>query len=232
MISTIKDYYWAKKLAKHGCKFAAGVSSLGRKTTLEMEGPVRLGYVAISGGAHQIGAYSYIRSGSELQGSCTIGRYCSIGPHVVIGLEKNKHPMHWLTTALFTPVLEARYTSTLKSEITTIGHDCWIGRGVVIMAGVKVGHGAVIAAGSIVTKDVPPYAVWAGTPAKLVKYRFSSEMIEKLLASQWWNYSSGTLASLPLDNPELSLVQLPGADTARYGKIMLSRDGVSVLNND
>ena len=71
----------------------------------------------------------------------------------------------------------------------SIGHDVWIGARAIILDGVNVGHGAIIAANSVVTKDVSPYAIVAGVPAKMIKYRFSEDKIEQLLTSSWWNWS-------------------------------------------
>jgi acetyltransferase-like isoleucine patch superfamily enzyme len=70
-----------------------------------------------------------------------------------------------------------------------IGSDVWIGMNAIILSGVKIGHGAIIGAGSVVTHDVPPYGVVAGSPAMLLRYRYSEEQIKKLLAIQWWNWS-------------------------------------------
>jgi serine acetyltransferase len=69
-----------------------------------------------------------------------------------------------------------------------IENDVWIGAKATIMSGVRIGNGAIVAAGSVVSKDVPPYAIVAGNPAKVVKYRFSDEQIKKLLSIAWWNW--------------------------------------------
>jgi acetyltransferase-like isoleucine patch superfamily enzyme len=73
--------------------------------------------------------------------------------------------------------------------IIEIGNDVWIGTSAIILSGVKIGHGAVVAAGSIVTKSVPPYAIVGGNPAKIIKYRLSEEKIEELLEMKWWDWS-------------------------------------------
>ncbi|MDL4470788.1 CatB-related O-acetyltransferase [Citrobacter braakii] len=76
-----------------------------------------------------------------------------------------------------------------KPKNTTIGNDVWIGNDVVLKGGISIGDGAVVAANSVVTKDVPPYAIVAGVPAKIIKYRFESDIIEQLLKIKWWNYN-------------------------------------------
>ena len=75
----------------------------------------------------------------------------------------------------------------MEEERITIGSDVWIGNGAVILDGVKVGNGAIIASRAVVTKDVPAYAIVGGVPAKILKYRFSSDVVEALEQSQWWN---------------------------------------------
>ena len=74
-----------------------------------------------------------------------------------------------------------------------IGHDVWIGRSAIVLAGVTVGDGSVIGAGSVVTKDVPPYAIVAGNPARLIRYRFDENVIQKLKEINWWNFSEARL---------------------------------------
>jgi virginiamycin A acetyltransferase len=77
---------------------------------------------------------------------------------------------------------------------TIVGNDVWFGRECMILPGIKIGDGAVIAAGAVVVQDVPPYAVVGGNPAKIIKYRFSEEIIEELLKIQWWNWDLDKIA--------------------------------------
>ena len=83
---------------------------------------------------------------------------------------------------------------------TVIGNDVWIGTRSIIMDGVSIGHGAVVAANTVVTKDVPPFAVVGGVPAKIIKYRFPAEKVERIIGSKWWESSIDKINLLNLDN--------------------------------
>ncbi|WP_284041531.1 CatB-related O-acetyltransferase [Polaribacter sp. Z014] len=138
-----------------------------------------------------IGNYTYCSNNALIQ-NATIGNYCSIADDVIIGL--GSHPLHFFSTA---PIFY-RKQNLLRIKLVDkdldfeeykpikIGNDVWIGTRAIIMDGVTIGDGAVIAAGAIVTKDVPPYAVVVGIPAKIIKFRFNKIEIEKLLKSNWW----------------------------------------------
>lgn len=111
-----------------------------------------------------------------------IGRYCSIGKRVVIctgGLRRTDR-------ASLYPFDVTRWYQTTKT--TTIGNDVWIGYGAMILNGASVGNGAIVATGSVVFTDVPPFAVAVGNPAKVVRYRFSKAVVERLLRIAWWDW--------------------------------------------
>ena len=138
----------------------------------------------------RIGHSSYCLSDMS-HASC--GNYCSIGMGSDIGL--SQHPVDRLTTHPTTylpdawpfdefPIRRKPFDGTWKP--VTIGPDCWIGSGVRILGGVSIGTGAVVAAGAVVTHDVPPYAIVAGVPAKVLRYRFDPATIDALLESRWW----------------------------------------------
>lgn len=136
-----------------------------------------------------IGSYSYLGRYTKIDSKTSIGSYCSIADHVLIGA--SQHPTNWLSTSPFqydqwispeSPKLNFK----IRKE-TTIGHDVWIGTNVVIKSGIKIGTGAIIGAGAIVCHDVPPYAIVVGVPAKILRYRFSNDVIKELLESEWWN---------------------------------------------
>ena len=148
----------------------------------------------------EVGAFTTF-DGEECDGrirNVKIGRYCSVAKHVDIGLPQ--HPVDWLSVSprqyfrdfshwsSFTGNKVAIKPFNGESETTEIGNDVWIGDHVVIMSGVRIGDGAIVAAGAVVTKDVPPYAVVGGVPARIIKYRFDQPTVRRLLDLQWWRY--------------------------------------------
>jgi len=160
----------------------------------------------------ELGAFSY-----QVSGYCfgaKIGRYCSFGEEVQIG--RQNHPTGWISTSpafylgdrLFD--LGKNFTGAenyhsykftfpgpaTKARITTIGNDVWIGHGAYISAGVTIGDGAIVGAHSVVTKDVPPYAVVAGNPAQIRKWRVQPQFVSPLLRLRWWRYAPWQLDHL------------------------------------
>ncbi len=131
-----------------------------------------------------------------------VGKYCSIGRDCNFFLHANHRP-DWVTTSsqLLGPVtheisemhMEMGHPSC-KGDII-VGNDVWIGAKSTIMSGVKIGDGAIVGATSTVTKDVPPYAIVAGNPAKIIKYRFTEEQINSLLKISWWNWEEHKIRS-------------------------------------
>lgn len=120
-----------------------------------------------------------------------IGNYCSIAPRVTI-LLGGEHHHDWASNYPFSLLHdEARHLTgyPLTKGDVFIGNDVWIGYEALILSGVKIGDGAVIAARSVVSKDVEPYSIVGGVPAKHLRYRFSPETIEELLKIAWWNWS-------------------------------------------
>lgn len=127
-----------------------------------------------------------------------IGAFCSISDNVSIG--GATHPMNWISTSsafykgrdsISKRLASLSYDS--YSAKTFIGNDVWIGRGAYIKAGVKIDNGAVIGMGSVVTKDVGPFEVWAGNPARLIRKRFTDEVIEAITKTRWWDEDENSL---------------------------------------
>lgn len=110
----------------------------------------------------------------------SIGNYCSIGPNVIFILSADHYLKHISTFPFKVKIIKEKYEATSKGDII-VEDDVWIGYGSIILSGVRIGQGAVIGAGSIVTKDVPPYSIVCGNPAKVVKYRFNKDIINELM---------------------------------------------------
>ncbi len=122
-----------------------------------------------------------------------IGNYCSLGSGVTFMMGGNQgHRADWVSTFPFNfqaNIFKDAHNPYLKAGDTTLGHDVWIGSEAMIMSGVTIGDGAIVASRAVVTKDVPPYAVVGGNPAKVLKYRFDEAQIRMLLQVQWWNWT-------------------------------------------
>lgn len=132
----------------------------------------------------QIGNNNYIAPHAVIN-NCRIGNYCSIGPGCMLGL--GEHDLNAISTCPKVGNGDGDMTLFGKDGATRIENDVWIGANAVVKQGVCVATGAVIGAGAVVTKDVPPYAIVVGAPAKILRYRFSEEQIAEIQASQWWN---------------------------------------------
>jgi acetyltransferase-like isoleucine patch superfamily enzyme len=146
--------------------------------------------------------------------NCEIGSFCSIASDVVIG--GMRHPAEYVSTS---PAFLS-HRDSIKAKFahhhyfpqirTTIGHDVWIGDGALLKAGISVGDGAVIGMGAVVTKDVAPYAIVGGSPARLIRMRFEPEIVDGLLKLKWWTLSEAELRRLGphFTNPRALLIHL------------------------
>ena len=155
------------------------------------------------------GAHSY--TNSNFEGHLLLGRHCSIGPGV--RLSGFEHPMNALTTGLVSydrSAVQMRHAmadaavadipparSKRKSGVM-LGHDVWIGSDVWLRHGIRIGTGAVVAANAVVAKDVPPYAIVGGNPARVLRMRFPDDQVARLLASEWWRLDMGQLSRFNL----------------------------------
>ena len=158
-------------------------------------------HVAILGGAVldkvNISDFSYISNNSTIY-NVSIGKFCSIGSSVQIGLAPHPSRGFVSTSPVFYSAenpgcpVTFRKTKSFSDAVpkTRIANDVWVGANAIIPGGVNIGTGAIIAAGAVVVKDVPPYAVVGGNPAQIIRYRFLEDEIKFLLDSKWWNWPS------------------------------------------
>ncbi|MDA9347790.1 hypothetical protein N9Q87_00710 [Porticoccaceae bacterium] len=142
-----------------------------------------------------IGKFSYISERSVVSNS-TIGCFCSIASNARIGV--GKHPTDRMSShpVFYNKLGRSDNNFYEEYERVVIGSDVWIGVNVIVLDGVNIGHGAVIGAGAVVTKDVPNYAISVGVPAKVKDYRFSSDKIDWLISSEWWDKSLSEIRAI------------------------------------
>lgn len=166
-----------------------------------------------------IGAFTYFQTGS-LEGCKSIGRYCSIAGSLRVG--DIEHPTDWLGTSPFQYnadrfgwhksanrfIAKPDRKSTFRKPPVVIGNDVWIGARAMILRGVTIGDGAIVAGGSVVTKDVAPYAVVGGIPAKVIKHRFDDDTVRRLLDLRWWDYAPNDLSGVPFDDIDKAIVEV------------------------
>ncbi len=155
----------------------------------------RVYYSSLSGVS--LGSYSYIGYDSKVSFLKT-GNFCSIGSQFLAGL--GEHPINQISSSpvFYSTKMQCGFTFTDRNYFEEnsriiIKNDVWIGARVFLRDGVTIGNGAVVAAGSVVIKDVPDYAIVGGAPARIIKYRFEPGQIETLLKLQWWNWSQEAL---------------------------------------
>ncbi|MGN7864980.1 CatB-related O-acetyltransferase [Chryseobacterium sp. 22458] len=176
------EYIWNKVLKK--IRFKAVVGSKIHATSKICSGSQ---LVNVTMGKHSDIGYDCIIINTH------IGSFCSLGGNIVIG--GLSHSIDWVSTS---PVFNENIDH-LKQKFshhkfdlfveTHIGHDVWIANNVQVKAGVKIGNGAVIGMGSVVVKDVGPYEIWAGNPARLIRKRFDDETTQQLLQTDWYNWN-------------------------------------------
>jgi len=163
-----------------------------------------------AGSYFNIGHFAYIAN-------AVVGRYCTFGNRLSIGAFS--HPTDWLsmhefqyrdTTEIYGESLFSEGQNNLKSmhRTTNIGNDVWIADNVVVLRGISIGTGAIVGAASVVTKDVAPYAIVAGNPARLVRFRFEESIIEKLQRTKWWELSITELAGIKFSDIHQALKDL------------------------
>jgi len=124
-----------------------------------------------------------------IKGDVQFGNYCAIGENLRIISSNHNYHLPALQAIFYRKHFKEKYPGGGKSKKIIIGNDIWFGDNVILLPGVKIGDGACIGAGAVVTKDIPPYAIACGVPAKVIKYRFSKVIIAFLLQIKWWEWS-------------------------------------------
>ncbi len=181
-------------------------------------------HVVMLDGAWLLDIDSFSYSFSPLAPHIRIGRYCSIalnvrvmGPQHPLGFVSSSEILYRADTMLADSLADFGagwhlYPHDISGgSMPEIGHDVWIGQDVLLGPRAKLGDGCVVAAGSVVTRPVPPYAIVGGVPARVIRFRFPPEIVEALLESRWWDYALPELNHLPLDRPEAFVVALRAA---------------------
>ncbi len=218
-------------LARHGLKAVAGLDTRGRHRRLLFEAPAQINNAQmLAYSLPTIGRYSYLRTGT-VHDVASIGRYCSLGPDLVLGA--GEHPTTWLSSspaqyqpdifAFYPPEAQAAPARTVartagnadcRTDPVVIGHDVWIGAQVTVRKGVRIGDGAIIGAGSFVNRDVEAYSIVGGVPARHLRYRFPPEIRQRLLALRWWRFDINDLAGIPFDDILTALVMIEQREKA------------------
>ncbi len=186
------------------------------KRKCRFEPPVSISRDVSLGFGVSIGRYSYVNIGTFVGAETEIGKFCSIARHVEIGAIG--HPTDFLSTHPFQFhqrrfARSSGYKDLERVEYdekapTVIGNDVWIGTKAVLLRGITIGDGAIVAAGAVVTRDVAPYSIVGGLPAKEIRKRFAPEIIERIQKTAWWDLPLSDLSGLPFDQIEKALEQL------------------------
>lgn len=190
------------------------------------EPPVRVLGPLVVRADTRIGAVTEFGTNVEIQ-SAHVGRYGEIGPGSILGA--NSHPTSWLSASSFQyrrntwswhpsaddvqvvdPEAGGRpsFRGVRGEEPAVLGNDVHLGANVVVLRGVHIGDGCVVAANAVVTKDLPPYSIAAGLPAKVLRRRLPDDVVAELLRLQWWRYSPNQLSGVPFDDPHAAVAEI------------------------
>ena len=166
-----------------------------------------------------IGSFSYAGSNTTMNFS-SVGKFCSLARNVDVGgFDHDYHKVTTMPMFRFKQLSGGGNPEVGEKELCKIGNDVWIAAGTQILHKVSVGDGAVIGGGAVVTKDVPPYAIVAGVPAKIIKFRFDEKTIEELLAIRWWDWPE----DIVLENIEWMIKNDINSDTLAQMKEISKR---------
>lgn len=185
-------YYFLNTIEKKDKVIFSGFSRGIQNVTFEgknavpdgcnFSGNIKIGYATTLGYRNLLG------------GTISIGKYCQLG--VDVALHATNHPISFMTTYINQNLFDGQLKQLKEVNNIKIGHDVWLGHGVIIVGNVTIGNGAIVAAGSVVTKDVAPYTIVAGVPAKEIRKRFSDSIIQEIEVLQWWDKSEEDLEKI------------------------------------
>lgn len=193
ILTDIKTYYKINSVYPRRYKNSKIESYIVDESILGEELIIRKD-VFISNSLKRLGSYTYIGDRAEILNCDGIGRYVSISHDVKIGLENHKFDGIGSSPVFYSKQRGWVDRNYMERQVpVTVGDDVLISANAMIMSGVKIGIGAVVGAGAFVNKDVPPYAIVAGIPAKIIRYRFDEATIERLLKSEWWKLDKSEL---------------------------------------
>lgn len=150
------------------------------------------------------GDYSYVVNDSDIIYT-SIGKFCSIAAHTRIN--PGNHPMHrvmmshvsYRSSAYDLGPDDPDFFAWRRSKPVILGHDVWLGHGAIVLPGITIGHGAAIGAGTVVTKDVPPFAIVVGNPGRVLRLRFAEAVVQQLLAIAWWDWPHAKIGTALTD---------------------------------
>lgn len=159
----------------------------------------------------ELGDYSYIERHAQAI-YAKVGKFCAVAANACVNalehpIERvSQHKITYRPNEYFLGAkLDRDFRERRRNKIVEAGNDVWIGQSAIILRGVLIGHGAVIAAGAVVTKDVAPYAVVAGAPARFLRWRFEPKISERIMALAWWDWEHDRLATTIADMQTMSV---------------------------
>jgi acetyltransferase-like isoleucine patch superfamily enzyme len=236
-------------LRRNGLRVEAGLRVFpAHPVRIRFEPPAQLNNTAL----HlyrdlRIGRYSYLRGGTVRHVE-SIGRYTSIGPHVLLG--EAEHPTDWLSTSpavfyadryrFYPPEADAGDRVILRTdqntdpgtrELVTIGNDVWIGANVMVRRGVTIGDGAIVGSGAFVNRDVPPYAIVGGLPAKQIGTRFEPDVVARLQELRWWEFDVTDLAGVDFSDVHAAMDAIAAREASGQARRIPLRYSTVTLHN-